>query len=135
MRAQDLAVRMGAGETIFDRVLYSLPSEKEGRLHHQARSERHGHARTRGFLPPQAVQDEEDGGGGHVSELGQDVPGWGAHLQTAPEDQLKVKKALEVYGDVRDRDFYSFSVRFEAIEQAYLGLSNNPGGMGPEALT
>ena len=30
--------------------------------------------------------------------LGEDIPDWGAHLQTAPEDQLRVKKALEVYG-------------------------------------
>lgn len=64
--------------------------------------------------------------------LGDDVPDWGAHLQTAPEDQLRVKKALEVYGDVRDRDYYTFSVRFEAIEQAYLSLLNNPGGMAPD---
>ena len=27
--------------------------------------------------------------------LGQDVPDWGAHLQAAPEDQLRVQKALE----------------------------------------
>ncbi len=64
--------------------------------------------------------------------LSQDVADWGAHLQTAPEDQLRVNKALEVYGDVRDRDYYTFAVRNEAIEQAYLGLVNNPGGMDPE---
>ena len=64
--------------------------------------------------------------------LGQDVPDWGAHLQTAPEDQLRVKKALEVYGDVRDRDYYTFSVRYEAIEQAYAGLLNNPASMRPK---
>jgi len=64
--------------------------------------------------------------------LGQEVPDWGAHLQTAVEDQLRVKKALEVYGDVRDRDYYTFSVRFEAIEQAYLGLLNDPAGMHPK---
>ncbi len=64
--------------------------------------------------------------------LGQDVPDWGAQLATAPEDQLRSKKALEVYGDVRDRDYYTFTVRFEAIEQAYLGLLNNPEGMDPK---
>lgn len=64
--------------------------------------------------------------------LGQEVPEWGAHLQTAPEDRLRVKSALEVFGDVRDRDYYTFSVRFEAIEQAYLGLLNNPAGMDPK---
>jgi hypothetical protein len=65
--------------------------------------------------------------------LGQEIPDWGANLQTAPEDQLRIKSALEVYGDVRDQDYYSFAVRFEAIEQAYLGLLNNPAGMDPKA--
>jgi hypothetical protein len=65
--------------------------------------------------------------------LGQDIPEWGAHLQTAPEDQLRIKKALDVFGDVRDRDYYTFSVRFEAIEQAYLALLNDPGGMASKA--
>jgi hypothetical protein len=64
--------------------------------------------------------------------LKQDVPDWGAHLQTAPEDQLRVKKALGVYGDVRDADYYTFGVRDEAIEQAYLGLLNNPAGLDSE---
>jgi hypothetical protein len=64
--------------------------------------------------------------------LGQDVPDWGTHLRTAPEDQLRVEKALQVFGDVRDRDYYTFSVRFEALEQAYLGLLNNPAGMAPK---
>jgi len=64
--------------------------------------------------------------------LGQEVPGWGANLQTAPEDKLRVEKALEVFGDVRDRDYYTFTMRFEAIEQAYLSLLNNPAGVAPQ---
>jgi hypothetical protein len=64
--------------------------------------------------------------------LGQDLPGWGTHLQTAPEDRSRVERALGVYGDVRDRDYYTFTVRFEAIEQVYLGLLNNPAGMAPK---
>jgi hypothetical protein len=64
--------------------------------------------------------------------LGQEVPDWGAHLQTAPEDRLRLGKALEVFGDVRDRDYYTFTMRFEAIEQAYLSLLNNPAGMAPQ---
>lgn len=64
--------------------------------------------------------------------LGQDVPDWGAHLQAAPEDRLRVQQALEVFGDVRDRDYYTFSVRVEAIEQAYLGLLNDPGALAPQ---
>jgi len=65
--------------------------------------------------------------------LSQDVPDWGAPLQTAPEDRDRVKRALEVFGDVRDRDYYTFSVRYEAIEQAYRSLLNNPKEMDPMA--
>ncbi len=64
--------------------------------------------------------------------LGQDVPDWGAHVQAAPQDEFRVKKALEVFGDVRDRDYYTFTMRFEAIEQAYLSLLSNPGDMAPQ---
>jgi len=42
------------------------------------------------------------------------------------------RTSLEVFGDVRDRDYYTFTMRFEAIEQAYLGLLNNPAGMAPQ---
>jgi hypothetical protein len=65
--------------------------------------------------------------------LVEDVSDWGAHLQTAPQDRSRVKEALEVFGDVRGRDYYTFSVRYEAIEQAYRSLLNHPGGMGPMA--
>lgn len=64
--------------------------------------------------------------------LRQDVPEWGAHLQTAPADRLRIEKALDVFGDVRDRDYYTFSVRYEAIEQAYRTLLNNPASMHPK---
>jgi len=64
--------------------------------------------------------------------LGQDVPDWGAHIQAAPQDELRVAKALEVFGDVRDRDYYTFTMRFEAIEQAYLSLLSNSAGMAPQ---
>jgi len=67
--------------------------------------------------------------------LGQEVPDWGAHLHMAAADRLRVEKALEVFGDVHDRDYYTFTVRFEAVEQAYLSLVNNPEGMAPGALT
>jgi hypothetical protein len=63
--------------------------------------------------------------------LSQDVADWGAHLQTAPEDRSRVEQALEVLGNVPDRDYYTFCVRYEAIEQAYRSLLNNPEGMGP----
>jgi len=64
--------------------------------------------------------------------LGQEVPGWGAHLQTAPEDRLRAENALQTFGEVRDRDYYTFTVRLEAIEQAYLALLNDPAVMAPK---
>ena len=64
--------------------------------------------------------------------LGQETRDWGAHLQTARADAARAKASLEVFGDVRDTDFYSFSVRYEAIEQAYRALLNDPGGMNPK---
>ena len=61
-----------------------------------------------------------------------DAGGWGSHLQMAPADRAKVDRALSVFGDVREDDFYKFAVRFEGVEQAYRALLNNPGGMAPD---
>jgi hypothetical protein len=61
--------------------------------------------------------------------LREDVADWGAHLQAAPEDRSRLQRALDVFGEVEDRDYYTFSMRFEGIEQAYLALLNNPKGM------
>ncbi|MGB5811220.1 MAG: hypothetical protein WBG86_11855 [Polyangiales bacterium] len=60
-----------------------------------------------------------------------EAEGWGGHLEMAPSDRATVQRALSVYGEVPDEDFYRFAVRFEGIEQAYRGLLNNPGGMEP----
>jgi hypothetical protein len=46
-----------------------------------------------------------------------DAPGWGAHLRVRPTDREAVRSALELFGDVRDTDYYSFTVRFEVFEQ------------------
>jgi hypothetical protein len=54
--------------------------------------------------------------------LKDDAQGWYAHLQTETADQLTVQRALEVYGRVRELDYYTFGVRFEAIEQAHITL-------------
>jgi hypothetical protein len=64
--------------------------------------------------------------------LGMDAPEWGGHLQVKPDDEARVKAALEVLGEVRDSDFYTFSVRYEAIEQVARTLSNDPEGMAPK---
>jgi len=58
--------------------------------------------------------------------------GWGSHLQMAPAERAKVDRALSVFGDVREDDFFRFGVRFEGVEQAYRALLNNPGGMAPD---
>lgn len=54
--------------------------------------------------------------------LKDDAAGWSAHLQTEPGNRATVAQALEVYGSVRELDYYSFGVRFEAVEQAHLSL-------------
>lgn len=64
--------------------------------------------------------------------LDQEVAQWGAHLEVKPGDQVRVKRALEVFGEVGDRDYYTFAVRYEAIEQAYLGLVNDPESLHPK---
>ena len=46
-----------------------------------------------------------------------DAPGWGAHLRVRSNDREAVRAALELFGDVRDRDYYSFTVRYEVFEQ------------------
>lgn len=64
--------------------------------------------------------------------LGRETTDWGAHLQTSPDDAARAKAALQVFGDVRDTDFYTFAVRYEAVEQAYRALLNDPAGMSPK---
>ena len=64
--------------------------------------------------------------------LVRDAPGWGAHLQATAKDLPALHRSLEVFGDVRDRDFYTFAVRYEAIEQVYLSLLNDPAKVRPK---
>lgn len=63
---------------------------------------------------------------------GREAGEWGSQLQMAPADRAQAKRALSVYGDVDEADFYKFSVRFEGVEQAYRALLNNPEGMAPD---
>jgi len=46
---------------------------QQRRLDHEAGSEREGHARAWGRLLLQPVEDEEDGGGGHVAVFGKNL--------------------------------------------------------------
>lgn len=50
------------------------------------------------------------------------VEGSGGHLQMLDEDRPDVAHALDVFGPVDEADYYRFSVRFEAIEQAHAAL-------------
>lgn len=61
-----------------------------------------------------------------------DAAGWGAHLQVHPRDQGAVKDALELFGDVRSRDYYSFTVRYEVFEQVVETLIREARGRGEE---
>lgn len=64
--------------------------------------------------------------------LGQEIPQWGASLEVKPDEADRVRQALEVFGRVGEDAYYSFSIRYEAIEQAYLGLVNDPEGVRPK---
>lgn len=51
-----------------------------------------------------------------------DAPDWGAVLKTETTERALVERALDVYGEVRTLDYYTFGVRFEAVEQAHQAL-------------
>ena len=52
-----------------------------------------------------------------------DTEGWSSHLRTRKSDEVLVKHATQLFGDVREDDYYTFSIRFETIEQVFEGLS------------
>lgn len=45
------------------------------------------------------------------------VEGYGAHLGLRERERVAVEKAVELYGDVREDDYYRLAVRYEVIEQ------------------
>ncbi|MEO1420620.1 MAG: hypothetical protein AAFU66_06680 [Pseudomonadota bacterium] len=56
----------------------------------------------------------------------QDAAGWNAHLAVATEDQDRAASSLQLLGPASKRDYYSFTVRFECIEQVLGRLGSNP---------
>jgi hypothetical protein len=52
--------------------------------------------------------------------------GWGAHLEVRAADRALVESAVELFGDVRDDDYYRFGVRFEVVEQVVEALRRKP---------
>lgn len=51
-----------------------------------------------------------------------DAPGWHAHLGLRPRDREEVERAIALFGDARQSDYYSFAVRSEVLEQAMEAL-------------
>jgi hypothetical protein len=47
----------------------------------------------------------------------EDVGGWNAHYQLLQETRAQVERSLEGAGDVGANDYYTFSVRFETLQQ------------------
>lgn len=50
--------------------------------------------------------------------LEQPIVGYGATLGLRERERLAVEKAVELYGDVREDDYYRLAIRYEVIEQA-----------------
>lgn len=51
-----------------------------------------------------------------------DAPGWDAHMELRDQDRDAVKHAVELFGSVRESDYYSFAVRFETLDQVMEAL-------------
>lgn len=70
--------------------------------------------------------------------LGEEAPGFGAHIQVLPGEAALVRESLERTGDVRNEDYYRLAIRFEVLEQVSELLSSRlandetPVTIGPE---
>ena len=51
--------------------------------------------------------------------MGEEQPGWRAHLHTFERDRDALQNALNRLGGVREEDFFRLGTRFEVIEVAY----------------
>ena len=57
-----------------------------------------------------------------------DASGWQPHLGLRPEERAEVERAIALFGEARERDYYSFAVRSEVIEQAIEALGRMAAG-------
>ncbi len=65
-----------------------------------------------------------------------DAPGYHAHLGLRPEDREEVERAIALFGDARQRDYYSFALRSEVLEQALEALGRMVAGQdSPKTYT
>ncbi len=67
-----------------------------------------------------------------------DAAGWKAHLGVQKRDREAVDASVALFGVARERDYYSFTVRFEVLEQVVEALvrerqhrKESPGSYGP----
>lgn len=66
----------------------------------------------------------------HVNPIGialeavleRDAEGYGANLGLLDRDRAEVGRAVDLFGDVREDDYYRFAVRYEVLEQALTAL-------------
>ncbi|MDD9967170.1 MAG: hypothetical protein OXR73_13135 [Myxococcales bacterium] len=59
----------------------------------------------------------------HEVLLGEDAPGWHAHFAVLDEAKPVVEQSLSTSLALREQDYYSFSVRYETLEQVVAVLS------------
>ncbi len=53
----------------------------------------------------------------HEVILGEDAPGWQAHLEVLPSDRGLLEQALSRMGEIEADDYYTLSVRYEVLAQ------------------
>ena len=64
-----------------------------------------------------------------------DAAGWSAHFEVSPKDREAVRQSVELYGDVRPKDYYTFAVRYEVVEQVAEALVRAAKARGEEKKT
>ena len=50
---------------------------------------------------------------------GEDAEGWNANYKVGEADRERARAAVEVLGEVREEDYYTFGVRFEVLQQLF----------------
>jgi hypothetical protein len=65
----------------------------------------------------------------------QPVDGFGSNLGLLARERIAVEKAVELFGDVRDDDYYRLTIRYEVIEQVVETLRSVKNDERPPAFT
>ena len=64
-----------------------------------------------------------------------DAAGWSAHFEVSPKDREAVRQSVELYGDVRPKDYYTFAMRYEVVQQVAEALVRAAKARGEEKKT